>query len=87
MHILKLEFKKTKSLLFIGLYRAPNSDANLFNDLFYNLCLYLDIFICGEFIIDFLDIFNSPGSSFNHILSQLGLLSTINIPTRSTTTT
>ena len=81
---IKLKLKnKAKPLIFTGLYRAYNSDTNFVNDLFYNLFfkyINTDIFICGDFNIYFIDIFNSHTSSFNHTLSQLGLLNTINIP-------
>ena len=53
---IKLKLKnKTKPLLFIGLYRVPNSDINLFNDSFFFKFKYIntDIFICGDFNIEF----------------------------------
>ena len=44
-----------------------------------------DIFICGDFNIDFLDVFNSLTIDFNNIISQLGLNNLIKIPTRLST--
>ena len=41
-----------------------------------------NIFICGDFNINFLNLFNPFTNNFNHILEQLGLKSQITIPSR-----
>ena len=70
------------------MYKAPNINRTIFNDFFYNLFLkYInsEIFICGDFNIDFLDVFNPFTIDFNNTISQLGLNNLIKIPTRLST--
>ena len=84
---LNLKFKY-KPIIITGLYKAPNINRTIFNDFFYNLFLkYInsEIFICGDFNIDFLDVFNPFTIDFNNTISQLGLNNLIKIPTRLST--
>ena len=70
------------------MYKAPNINRTIFNDFFYNLFLkYInsEIFICGDFNIDFVDVFNPFTIDFNNTISQLGLNNLIKIPTRLST--
>ena len=78
-----IDDKSKKHNILSAIYRSPDSDTTLFNDLIFNLFLnYInkDIFLCGDFNIDFSKNSNTT-KNFNYILTQLGLSSIINIYT------
>ena len=76
-----IDEKSKKHNILSAIYRSPDSDTTVFNDLIFNLFsnyINKDIFLCGDFNIDFSKNSNTT-QNFNYIITQLGLSSIINI--------